>query len=1150
MDALAALSLASTLMHFADYGSQLLSQAPQSYRSAHGTLTDTIDVEVLILDLLSLKQSMKRRAPPRCAAAASDAHNAENGKALQALYERCINAAQDMLAQLAKLKSQRGPAIQNAPQRSALPDKWRGLLGADSLEAMDRRQQPAGMHFRNWSSFNRRLRAVCDRLEMEALEDSLWAIRRDVQFRMLVSFRGALCRLASQRSQTSHELRKLTTRILDSFYEGDKSFTSQMLLQSQQLLRLDESAENDDDDDAFSTPMSDIIQSIGSFQAPEDIILNKSTAADTRLENEVFSFIIDTCVLDSLTFATMVDRRESVEKAHARTFDWIYKDAGAAEVPWSNYLTWLRHGDGICWINGKVGCGKSTLMRYLYENKTTQHELETWASGRPCDLYSFFFWNSGDEDQKSQLGLLKSLLFDLLQRHRSLIPQVMPDVWKTWSVRVKAAMEGKLPYNSSVLPPEPSSLSLLSLKKIFKRVLESLGKSTKVCFFIDGLDEYGAEHLDIVKLVNQCALLPNIKLCLSSRPWRVFEESFAGFPTLRLQDLTHGDLCHYVRDSLYSQPLMQQMSSPQAEDVSKLIQETVTKSQGVFLWVKLVVRLLVHGLAAYNDVADLQRRVQRLPTNIDELFAHMLAEKDYQRASQIMQIFQAARKRSPEKITLLQLAFADDQDEHLAEEAPMQKITLEEKASRCQEMNARLQGICAGLLESHDVKYSSMAPDGKVMFLHRTVSDWIAKPDVWEELVSQTAATRFSPSLALLKSYIMLLKGLDVTPERPFDMGLVVHAVQYAKDAETELNAGFPEIFDQLDSAAAYQWRLGDCHAVYGSEIMSDTSSDTEKAQSEGADSLSGSPSHLTTYLQSYRESMIENQDGIFGTLNLGTIRSARKSSAANMTFTENALAASYIAHTEARFGGRTKEQPQEATPTRGTVATTYDHWTWGLEIPGLIPMHKATTFYDAARLAGMKHYVASKDSSANVLDQDVGQHMLIRAVLPPTPMPDTGLEPELVERLLAGGADPNFAYQGPTPWQAALAAAAAHFAAVDGRDEDDLSPQFIKGCENWIAVLDVFLRHDADPYAVGKVQNVQDRPQVSVCTVLESYVPGFLEDRGLALMGLLEEKREEVDRKRGVRQKKSPGFDIERKTQGSSVEWPMSWIPIRNGAT
>ncbi|KAJ4153692.1 hypothetical protein LMH87_010168 [Akanthomyces muscarius] len=1148
MDALAALSLASTLMRFAEYGSKLLSQAPKLYEPAYGSLTDSIDVDVLVRDLLSLKQSLQRQAPTRYAPT-KHTTDTQNYKALEALCARCVGAAQDLLAHLTRLKTKPKATKQHLSQKKAQPDKWRSLLGADGLEALDNQQQPAMMEFRAWVGFHTALRAVWNRQEMEALEDSLWHVRKDIQFQMLASIRGAFGQLAGQRSQTSHELKKFATCMLDSFYKSEDAFVSQMQVQSQRLLQLDESdKDDDDDDDPFGISVGDILHGVGSLQTPEHARNCKEPrVTNLRVENELRTVISETCVLESLSFATMVDRRESVEKAHARTFDWIYKDAENAQVPWSNFVDWLRHGDGIYWINGKVGCGKSTLMRYLYENKTTQQELATWAAGRPCEVYSFFFWNSGGEHQKSQLGLLRSLLFDILQRHRSLMRQVMPDVWGMWSARANAALEERLPYDSSFLPPEPETLTVDALSEVFQKVLEHLGKSTKLCFFIDGLDEYGADHSDIIRLTTQCAVIRNVKFCLSSRPLRVFEESFSGLPTLRLQDLTHGDLSHYVLDSLYRHPRMQQLSQPQAAELSHLIQEVVTKSQGVFLWVKLVVRSLVHELPTYGSIADIRHQVYDLPGELDDLYTYIIAQKDYKRAAQILQIFITARKLSPEKVTLLQLSFADEEDESLAEEAPMLKITIDEKASRCQGMNFRLKSICAGLLESHDTKYSSMAPDGKVLFLHRTVSDWIAKPDVWAELLAQTANTSFSPSLALLKSCILHLKGLDVSPARPFDMRIVANAVVYAKDAETEIGAGFPRLFDQLDLAATYQWRLGDCAAVYEVDDLSDTSSNTAEAPSEGRGSPSETPEQLHSYLQSYRASVMASQSGVLGTVNRGTRQSLSRPSRATPAFSQNELAASYMSYKETRFGGTAREEPKDAAPTPQKVGTDHEHWSFCLAIPGLIPMKAATSFYNVASLAGMKYYVATKDASANVLDHDVGHHLLMRTVAPPAAMPDTGIDPERIETLLAGGAGPNFAYQGQTPWEAALAAAASHFVCTQEQDETATTLRYIKGCENWIKVMEAFLRHDADPYAEVKLRDMEDRPIVSLCALLESHMPRFLEHEAFSLMELLLEKRREVDRKQTSRQKKALGIDIEAKTPVSSAEWPNSWIPIRN---
>jgi hypothetical protein len=42
------------------------------------------------------------------------------------------------------------------------------------------------------------------------------------------------------------------------------------------------------------------------------------------------------------------------------------------------------------------------------------------------------------------------------------------------------------------------------------------------------------------------ATFPSIKICLSGRPWPVFEDAFKSCPSLRLQDLTRKDITLYV----------------------------------------------------------------------------------------------------------------------------------------------------------------------------------------------------------------------------------------------------------------------------------------------------------------------------------------------------------------------------------------------------------------------------------------------------------------------------------------------------------------------------------------------------------------------------------------------------------------------------
>lgn len=88
-------------------------------------------------------------------------------------------------------------------------------------------------------------------------------------------------------------------------------------------------------------------------------------------------------LLKGLRYPTMTDRYEQVSAAYQQTFSWIFSPSTNEQVPWSNFVDWLEHGSGVYWINDKAGSGKSTLMKYIYNNSFAQKALTSWAGSTP-----------------------------------------------------------------------------------------------------------------------------------------------------------------------------------------------------------------------------------------------------------------------------------------------------------------------------------------------------------------------------------------------------------------------------------------------------------------------------------------------------------------------------------------------------------------------------------------------------------------------------------------------------------------------------------------------------------------------------------------------------------------------------------------------
>lgn len=138
-----------------------------------------------------------------------------------------------------------------------------------------------------------------------------------------------------------------------------------------------------------------------------------------------------TTILESLRFSMISQRMEDVTEAHDETFEWIFNHP--SEDPkgrkWDDFVQWLETGNGIYWINGKAGSGKSTLLKLVCQHPQTQRHLAIWKGDLALHVASFFFWSSGTSLQKSQQGLLRSLLFDILCKVPGLIPILFPSQW-------------------------------------------------------------------------------------------------------------------------------------------------------------------------------------------------------------------------------------------------------------------------------------------------------------------------------------------------------------------------------------------------------------------------------------------------------------------------------------------------------------------------------------------------------------------------------------------------------------------------------------------------------------------------------------------------------------------------------------------------
>ena len=308
--------------------------------------------------------------------------------------------------------------------------------------------------------------------------------------------------------------------------------------------------------------------------------------------------------IESFAFADMFHRenRMSRQPAAPRTFRWLFDKDYDAKRPYDSFMDWLEGDQTVYWFCGRAGSGKSTLMSFIWDHRDSKKDeyLQRWCPNGNLTTAAVFFWSQGSELQKSSEGLLRSLVYQLIRRNESQARRVM----ELWS-------ESKDPHQ------EWTEARLLP---ILRSVLDE--PDIRVCFFIDGLDEYGdgsvVANKNLLDLILDLTAYGNgrLKCCLSSRPLRPFELGLEKYPKLMLHKLTRPDITNYVRDSLFDAT---------GDD---LIKDIVDKANGIFLWAFFAVKS-IRTAQINGDTSDqVLTRLHELPPELNDLYSHMLLQID------------------------------------------------------------------------------------------------------------------------------------------------------------------------------------------------------------------------------------------------------------------------------------------------------------------------------------------------------------------------------------------------------------------------------------------------------------------------------------------------------------------------------------------
>ncbi|KAL9093959.1 MAG: hypothetical protein Q9165_003629 [Trypethelium subeluteriae] len=103
-------------------------------------------------------------------------------------------------------------------------------------------------------------------------------------------------------------------------------------------------------------------------------------------------------------------------------------------------------------------------------------------------------------------------------------------------------------------------------------------------FLIDGLDEFYGDCKDLDDfLLSNLSSEGNVKLCVASRPWLVFEDAFQRRPSLRMEALIRKDINLSASEKLHEGVMFTHLQKLDPKNASQLIEDVTEKASSV-LW--------------------------------------------------------------------------------------------------------------------------------------------------------------------------------------------------------------------------------------------------------------------------------------------------------------------------------------------------------------------------------------------------------------------------------------------------------------------------------------------------------------------------------------------------------------------------------------
>ncbi|KAL0929681.1 Vegetative incompatibility protein HET-E-1-like protein 15 [Colletotrichum truncatum] len=277
----------------------------------------------------------------------------------------------------------------------------------------------------------------------------------------------------------------------------------------------------------------------------------------------------------------------------------LLKDSYVWVLENPDFCQWRDDPDQrLLWVKGDPGKGKTMLLCGIID------ELEATRAPQG-NLLTYFFCQATDERLNNATGVLRGLIFMLLDQEPSLLSH----------------MKTKYEQGGKALFQDVNAWQAMS--EIFMNMLHD-SKLQGVCLLIDALDECSMGLEQLLKLIIKASQSTSAKWLVSSRNWLQIEEQLCTVAQRLSLEVNADSVVTAVESYITSKiSRLRKLKRYRDDTASEVYQYLSANADGTFLWVALVCQEL-EKTPRWKAL----EKVKSFPPGLDAFYVRMMQQID------------------------------------------------------------------------------------------------------------------------------------------------------------------------------------------------------------------------------------------------------------------------------------------------------------------------------------------------------------------------------------------------------------------------------------------------------------------------------------------------------------------------------------------